>query len=163
MLQLRREWSLSRGPGRDGWREFWHFAHQSRLRPTPRTGPDTIPMDLTPPFVEIEHRCVQLPDGVSLDCGVHLSPVSIALSSYGSLNAARDNAILVCHALTGDQYVAEPHPLTGKPGWWARMVGPGLPIDTDRYHVLCMNVLGGCMGSTGPRSPRPVSTPPMPA
>ncbi len=111
-------------------------------------------MDLTSPFIEIEHRCVELPDGLALDCGARLSPVRIALCSYGTLNAARDNAVLVCHALTGDQYLAEPHPLTGKPGWWTRMVGPGLPIDTDRYFVLCMNVLGGCMGSTGPRSSR---------
>ena len=111
-------------------------------------------MDLTASFVEIEHRCVDLPEGVALDCGVRLSPVRVALCSYGTLNAARDNAVLVCHALTGDQYVAEPHPLTGKPGWWERMVGPGLPVDTDRYFVLCMNVLGGCMGSTGPRSSR---------
>ncbi|WP_428390620.1 homoserine O-acetyltransferase MetX [Lichenicoccus sp.] len=103
---------------------------------------------------EIAHRGIRLPGGVTLDCGVHLATVEIALSSVGTLNAARDNVVLVCHALTGDQYVAERHPLTGKPGWWARMVGPGLPIDTDRYYVLCMNVLGGCMGSTGPRSPR---------
>ena len=106
---------------------------------------------------EIAHRCVRLPGGVTLDCGSHLATVEIALSSAGTLNAARDNVVLVCHALTGDQYVAERHPLTGKPGWWARMVGPGLPIDTDRYYVLCMNVLGGCMGSTGPRSPRGVA------
>ena len=100
------------------------------------------------------HRCIPLPGGLTLDCGVHLAPLEIAVSSQGTLNQAADNAILVCHALTGDQYVAEPHPLTGKPGWWSRMVGPGLPIDTDRFFVLCMNVLGGCMGSTGPRSPR---------
>ena len=110
-------------------------------------------MDL-PAVTEIAHRTVPLPGGVALDCGMHLAPVEIALTSAGVLNARRDNAVLVCHALTGDQYMAEPHPLTGKPGWWDRMVGPGLPIDTDRYHVLCMNVLGGCMGSTGPRSPR---------
>ncbi len=113
-------------------------------------------MDLNPAFTEIAHRSIHLAEGVALDCGTLLAPVDIALSSYGTLNAAGDNAILVCHALTGDQYVAEPHPLTGKPGWWERMVGPGLPIDTDRFHVLCMNVLGGCMGSTGPRSARPV-------
>nr|WP_321984876.1 homoserine O-acetyltransferase [uncultured Lichenicoccus sp.] len=101
------------------------------------------------------HRCIALPDGLTLDCGVHLPPLEIALCSYGTLNRAADNAILVCHALTGDQYVAEPHPVTGKPGWWSRMVGPGRPVDTDRFFVLCMNVLGGCMGSTGPRSPRP--------
>ncbi len=103
---------------------------------------------------EIAPRIVPLPGGIALDCGVHLAPVEIALASAGRLNASRDNAILVCHALTGDQYVIGAHPLTGKPGWWERMVGPGLPIDTDRYYVLCMNVLGGCMGSTGPRSPR---------
>ncbi len=113
-------------------------------------------MDLTA-ATEITHRIVPLPGGVELDCGVHLPSVAIALCSYGSLNEARDNAVLVCHALTGDQYAAEPHPLTGKPGWWERMVGPGLPVDTDRYYVLCMNVLGGCMGSTGPRSPRPAT------
>ena len=103
---------------------------------------------------DIAHRTVRLEDGVELDCGVRLAPVEIALSSCGTLNAGRDNAVLVCHALTGDQHVVGAHPLTGKPGWWERMVGPGLPIDTDRYYVLCMNVLGGCMGSTGPRSPR---------
>ncbi|MFN3511319.1 MAG: homoserine O-acetyltransferase, partial [Tsuneonella troitsensis] len=64
----------------------------------------------------------------------------------------KGNAILVCHALTGDQYVASRHPVTGKPGWWERMVGPGKPIDTDRFHVICANVIGGCMGSTGPAS-----------
>ena len=72
-----------------------------------------------------------------------------------ALNAARSNAVLLCHALTGDQYVAERQPLTGKPGWWENMVGPGLPIDTDRFFVICSNVLGGCMGSTGPRSVNP--------
>ena len=71
-----------------------------------------------------------------------------------SSTRTRSNAILVCHALTGDQYVAETHPLTGKPGWWDMVVGPGLPIDTERFFVICANVLGGCMGSTGPRSPR---------
>ena len=64
------------------------------------------------------------------------------------------NAVLICHALTGDQYVAELHPLTGKPGWWDSIVGPGLPIDTNRFFVICSNVLGGCMGSTGPASVR---------
>ncbi|WP_428377533.1 homoserine O-acetyltransferase MetX [Lichenicoccus sp.] len=100
------------------------------------------------------HRCISLPGGLTLDCGVHLACLEIAVCSYGTLNQAADNAILVCHALTGDQYAAEPHPVTGKPGWWSRMVGAGRPIDTDRFFVLCMNVLGGCMGSTGPRSPR---------
>jgi homoserine O-acetyltransferase len=87
-----------------------------------------------------------------LDCGRALDGVRLAYEAYGTLNDARDNAILITHALTGDQYVASMHPKTGKPGWWARMVGPGLPIDTDRYFVICANVLGSCMGSTGPAS-----------
>ena len=89
-----------------------------------------------------------------LDCGASLPSVTVAYRTYGTLNAARSNAVLVCHALTGDQYVAEPHPGTGKPGWWSQVVGPGRPIDTDRFFVICANVLGGCMGSTGPRSSR---------
>ncbi len=89
-----------------------------------------------------------------LDCGIRIAPLAIAYRTYGTLNAARTNAVLVCHALTGDQYVAEPHPLTGKPAWWGTLVGLGKPVDTDRYFVICSNVLGGCMGSTGPRSER---------
>jgi len=69
------------------------------------------------------------------------------------------NVILIFHALTGDQYVASTHPITGKPGWWSRMVGPGLPIDTGRFHVICANVVGGCMGSTGPASLAPDGKP----
>jgi homoserine O-acetyltransferase len=74
----------------------------------------------------------------------------VAYQTYGGLNADKSNAILICHALTGDQYVAETHPITGKPGWWEMMVGPGKPIDTDRFFVICANVIGGCMGSSGP-------------
>jgi homoserine O-acetyltransferase len=82
-----------------------------------------------------------------------LAPYRIAYKTYGSLNADKSNAVLVPHALTGDQYVASEHPVTGKPGgWWETMVGPGKPIDTDRFFVICPNVLGGCMGSTGPAS-----------
>ncbi len=92
---------------------------------------------------------------LDLDSGSTLSPVQIAYQTYGTLNAARSNAILVCHALTGDQHVANTHPVTGKPGWWSLMVGPGRPIDTERYFVICANVLGGCMGSTGPASINP--------
>ncbi|WP_323990628.1 homoserine O-acetyltransferase [Nguyenibacter sp. L1] len=110
-------------------------------------------MDQTLP-APLQHEHMLFPEGLHLECGVHLAPVQVAYRTYGTLSAARDNAIIVCHALTGDQYLAERHPLTGKPGWWSRMVGPGLPIDTDRFFVICMNVLGGCMGSTGPRSPR---------
>jgi homoserine O-acetyltransferase len=92
---------------------------------------------------------------LELDCGVVLSPFQIAYQTYGTLNAERSNAILVCHALTGDQHAANIHPITGKPGWWEAMVGPGKPIDTSRYFVIATNVLGGCMGSSGPASRRP--------
>jgi len=102
----------------------------------------------------IEHAHVAFDDGLTLDCGTALRHLTIAYRTYGSLNPERSNAILVCHALTGDQYVAERHPLTGKPGWWEMVVGPGRPIDTDRFFVICSNVLGGCMGSSGPQTPR---------
>src|SRR3546814_2496067 len=71
-----------------------------------------------------------------------LAPVEIAYETYGTLDADASNAILICHALTGDQHVASPHPRTGKPGWWARMVGDGLPIDPARHFIVCANVLG---------------------
>ncbi len=99
-------------------------------------------------------QCQTFDGPFMLECGVALPSVTVAYRTYGALDAARSNAILVCHALTGDQYLAEPHPGTGKPGWWKEVVGPGRPIDTDRFFVICANVLGGCMGSTGPRSPR---------
>jgi len=98
----------------------------------------------------IAHQRVLFEDGLALDCGAVVAPLSVAYRTYGRLNATRTNAVLVCHALTGDQYVAETHPLTGKLGWWEAVVGPGKPIDTDRYFVVCANVLGGCMGSSGP-------------
>jgi homoserine O-acetyltransferase len=87
-----------------------------------------------------------------LDSGQSLADLRVAYETYGVLDAARSNAVLVCHATTGDQHLASRHPITGKPGWWARMVGPGKPIDTDRFFVICANVLGGCMGTTGPGS-----------
>src|SRR5437660_10701333 len=92
---------------------------------------------------------------LQLDCGLRLAPFQIAYQTYGKLNADRTNVILICHALTMDQHVANVHPVTGKNGWWDVMVGPGRPIDTDRYFVICPNVVGGCMGSTGPFSTNP--------
>ncbi len=86
-----------------------------------------------------------------LDCGIELAPFTVAYQTYGPLNADKSNVVLVCHALTGDQHVANTHPITGKPGWWHLMVGPGKVIDTNRYHVVCANVIGGCMGSSGPK------------
>ncbi len=90
-----------------------------------------------------------------MDSGAVLAPLTIAYQTYGALNAAKSNALLLCHALTGDQHVANRHPVTGRPGWWETMVGPGRPFDTDRFFVICSNVLGGCMGSTGPTSVNP--------
>jgi len=95
---------------------------------------------------------LDLAQPLALDGGQSLPGVRIAYETQGALNAARDNAILICHALTGDHHVVSDHPKTGKPGWWVRMVGPGKPIDTDRFFVICANVIGSCMGSTGPAS-----------
>ena len=86
-----------------------------------------------------------------LDCGVELGPFTVAYQTYGQLNADKTNAILVCHALTGDQFAAEAHPITGAAGWWHRVIGPGLPLDTDHFHAICVNVVGGCMGTVGPK------------
>src|SRR5579885_1619410 len=94
---------------------------------------------------------------LKLDAGVSLNPFQIAYKTYGALNVDRSNAVLVCHALTGDQHVASTHPITGKQGWWETMVGPGKPIDTERYFVICPNVVGGCMGTTGPSSTNPAT------
>jgi homoserine O-acetyltransferase len=90
-----------------------------------------------------------------LDSGVEFGPFTIAYQTYGTLNRERSNAVLLCHALTGDQFAVETHPVTGKPGWWELMVGPGKPIDTDKFFVISTNVLGGCMGTTGPRDINP--------
>jgi homoserine O-acetyltransferase len=94
---------------------------------------------------------------LKLDCGVELGPFTVAYQTYGTLNADKSNAILVCHALTGDQFCAGIHPTTGKPGWWELMVGPGKVLDTERYFVICSNVLGGCMGTTGPKEIDPAT------
>ena len=95
---------------------------------------------------------LQLPQPLRLDSGQVLERVVLAYETYGELKADKSNAVLIFHALTMDQHVASPHPITGKPGWWANSVGPGKVIDTDRFHVICANVIGGCMGSTGPAS-----------
>jgi homoserine O-acetyltransferase/O-succinyltransferase len=102
---------------------------------------------------QVAHFGVDAP--LHLDCEKSLAPFDIAFQTYGMLNAAKSNAILVCHALTGDQHVANVHPITGKPGWWATLVGSGRPIDTNRFFVICSNILGGCLGSTGPASLNP--------
>lgn len=95
--------------------------------------------------------------GLRLDSGARLEPLEIGYKTYGTLNAAKSNAVLVCHALTGDQHLASTHPITGKPGWWDRFVGPGRPLDPERHFIICTNVVGGCMGSTGPASINPAT------
>ena len=109
---------------------------------------------------------VNIENNVSLDCNIaYFSKVNfkiesgyifkdlkIAYKNYGRISKKKDNVVLVCHALTGDQYVAGKNPITSKNGWWDRMVGPNKPIDTNKYFVICANVIGGCMGSYGPSS-----------
>ena len=115
---------------------------------------------------ETSAGCIETRSGVArfgadkplrLDSGGQLRGLEIAYNTYGRLNAERSNAVLVCHALSMDQHAASRHPLTGKPGWWDQVVGPGRPIDTDRYFVICSNVLGGCSGATGPASVDPAT------
>ena len=96
---------------------------------------------------------------LTLDNGSVLDTLTLAYRTYGALNADKSNAILICHALTGDHHPSGANPLTGRAGWWNNMVGPGKPIDTERYFVICQNVIGGCAGSTGPSSPRANGTP----
>lgn len=105
------------------------------------------------------NRHVILPGPLALDGGGELAPVEMAYETYGTLNADASNVILICHALTMDQHVASTHPITGKPGWWASMVGPGKIIDTDRFCVICPNIIGGCMGSSGPETNAPDGQP----
>ena len=105
-------------------------------------------------------RHVVLPGPLRLDGGGLLSPVEIGYETYGTLNADGSNAILICHVLTGDQHVASPHPRTGKPGWWTRLVGEGKPIDPARHFIICSNVIGSCMGSSGPATIDPSTAEP---
>ncbi|MGZ3196830.1 MAG: homoserine O-acetyltransferase MetX, partial [Croceibacterium sp.] len=107
----------------------------------------------------LDAQSLVLPEPLPLDSGQRLERVRVAYETYGELSEDKANAILIFHALSGDQHVASVHPITGKPGWWDRMVGPGKPIDTSRYHVICANVVGGCMGSTGPASDDPDGKP----
>jgi homoserine O-acetyltransferase/O-succinyltransferase len=105
-----------------------------------------------PPPERLPGKRVTLGAGrpMPLDNGGALGPFEVAYETWGELNRDRTNAVLICHALTGDQYVIGTNPVTGKPGWWERMIGPGKPIDPDRYFVICSNIIGGCMGSHGP-------------
>jgi homoserine O-acetyltransferase len=92
---------------------------------------------------------------IKFSSGMSFTNIPVAFQTYGKLNEAKSNVILLCHALTGDQYAASENPVTGKDGWWQFIVGPGKPIDTNKYFVVCTNVLGGCMGTLGPSSINP--------
>ena len=126
---------------------------------------ETVARDIARPWPSVDslpgHRLTFGPEApLTLDSGMQLVPLTLAYQTYGTLNAARSNAIVVCHALTGDQFAADPHPITGKPGWWLGMIGPGKPLDTDRYCIICINVIGGCMGSSGPKDIDPKTNQP---
>jgi homoserine O-acetyltransferase/O-succinyltransferase len=97
------------------------------------------------------------PDGVVLESGRQLGPITLAYETYGALNRERSNAILVLHALSGDAHAAGYHGGDKEPGWWDGMIGPGKAFDTNRYYVICSNVIGGCKGSTGPSSINPAT------
>src|SRR5262245_18407726 len=106
--------------------------------------PDDRVREADEPHSHVVRFCSDKP--LRFDAGVDLAPFQVAYQTYGTLNADRTNAILACHALSGDQPVANVHPVTGKAGWWETMVGPGRPIDTERYFVICPNVIDACMG-----------------
>ncbi|MCK9320144.1 homoserine O-acetyltransferase, partial [Methanoculleus sp.] len=100
---------------------------------------------------------VTFPDPLTLESGAVLAPVTIAYETYGRLNREKSNAILICHALSGDAHAAGYHDGETRPGWWDGVVGPGKAFDTDRYFIVCSNVIGGCKGSTGPASVNPAT------
>jgi homoserine O-acetyltransferase len=101
-----------------------------------------------------ETQSVQFPS-LHLDCGETIAPVDVAYETYGELNGSRSNAILVLHAFSGDAHAAGVDKETGQTGWWDNMIGPGKAFDTDKYFVICSNVVGGCRGTTGPASISP--------
>jgi homoserine O-acetyltransferase len=105
---------------------------------------------------EVELQSVEF-ESLPLDSGEALEPVTIAYETYGRLNKQRSNAILIAHALSGDAHAAGYYAGEDKPGWWETMIGPGKGFDTDRYFVICSNVIGGCKGSTGPISINPAT------
>ena len=96
-------------------------------------------------------KIINVSKPLKLDCGQTIKDFPLAYETYGKLSKSKDNAILVFHALTGDQFVSEINPVTKKEGWWVTAVGPGKAIDTNKYFVICANVIGGCMGSWGPK------------
>ena len=116
--------------------------------------PHPTRMEFPPMIVD---RGIVTFDSITLDNGQKLAPVDAAYETYGELNRSKSNAILIEHAFSGDAHAAGISPETGKPGWWDNMIGPGKAFDTNRYFVICTNVLGGCRGSTGPASIDPAT------
>src|SRR5471030_1932889 len=110
------------------------------------------------PYVETQYfTFANPPNELVLKSGTKLGPVTLAYETYGKLNADKSNAILIFHALTGDAHAAGFHKDAKTPGWWDAMIGPGRAFDTDKYFIICANVLGGCKGSTGPSSINPAT------
>ena len=103
----------------------------------------------------VETKYFQIEEPVYLDSGEVLEKVSVAYETYGELDKEKSNAILICHALTGDAHAAGWHKGDKKPGWWEIVIGPGKALDTEKYFIICSNVLGGCKGTTGPSSINP--------
>jgi len=102
------------------------------------------------------------PSALRMESGAEFGPITVAYETYGELSAARDNAVFICHALTGDAHAAGLHqPDDRKPGWWDDFIGPGKGVDTDKYYVICANVLGGCQGTTGPSTKNPMTGEPF--
>ncbi len=134
----------------------------SHTGPLPRTSPQrersTTPAYTCDGVGLVAQQYMTWEEPLPLDSGATLAPITLSYETYGQLNERRDNAILILHALSGDAHAAgKRHPNDRKPGWWDTMVGPGRPFDTDRYFVICSNVLGGCQGSTGPSSINPAT------
>lgn len=116
-------------------------------------GPQSVGLVETQTFTFAEP-----PEGLALECGRRLGPVTLAYETYGRLTPERDNAVLILHALSGDAHAAGYHGAGDrKPGWWDLFIGPGKAFDTTKYFVICSNILGGCKGSTGPSSPNPAT------
>ena len=106
--------------------------------------------------IETKHiKKLIIKESLKLDCGKTIKNFSLAYETYGTLNKNKSNAILAFHALTGDQFAAHINPITKREGWWTKLVGPGKGIDTEKYFVICANVLGGCMGTIGPKEINP--------
>ncbi len=117
-----------------------------------KPGPDSVGWTTTQRV-----RLFSAAEPLVLASGAELGPVDVAYETYGVLNADRSNAVFICHALTGDAHAAGMHVGARRPGWWDNLIGPGKPLDTNRFFVICANLLGGCQGTTGPLSSNPAT------